>query len=121
MAFILITTPNEIIRNSVDNCYTLFENNPSQDLVVRLATWRVGLFPLLNTDDPLQARIHQWIVVNLALEAEIGQSNQNWWQVQRVVDLLARQASALTADGYTPSASQDAAIVALYNTTWAQI
>lgn len=122
MAFSPAPSLDGIINNSEQNLYTLYNDPSNVNFLAKLSAWRLAFFPLLDKDDPDQAKIHQWIVPTLAMEQEFASGNDiTWAQVRNIVSLLEYQTSALIADGFSPSVPLENSILSAYNSIWAAL
>lgn len=119
MAFSVAANFADIMANSAQNVFTLWTADPDVDMLARLVSWRVQFFALLNQDIVDQKVVHQWIVPNLALEAELSNS-LTWWQAQEIVNLLQYQTAAIGFDG-NPNVVLEPLVVAVYNPIWAAL
>ena len=82
----------------------------------RLDAWRLGFFPLLDTSNPEEAKIHAWTIPSLVMSNSMD-NDLTFSEVADLAQMLSEQIAALAFNGYV-NPSIEAACVAAYNAAW---
>lgn len=94
-------------------------NSLNESLVIlrnRLATWRTTFFPLLDKNNPQEAKIHSWIIPSIIMGDEMADT-LTFYEVSALAELIVNQVAALAFNGYV-NPSIEVACVAAFNTAW---
>jgi len=91
-------------------------NESAVVLRTRLETWRNGFFPLLDKQNPEEAKIHSWALPTSVMINDLADS-LDWNEINELVAVVIHTITALNYNGYT-NAAIEAAVVAVFNSAW---